>query len=105
MRRWTRKWTRPPPGLSITRSQRRRRRRSLAAATELLHPPMERLTLPMEHLVTRSQRSIRRRRSASLPTMEESVEVRTTVLLHPRTTSTLAATVSLTTEALEVLGV
>merc|ERR1712076_242638 len=80
-----------------------RRRRSLVAAMELLTLPTERPTLPMEHLVTRSQRSTRRRRSASHPTTEGNVEVRTMVL-HRRTTPTLAATVS-SMEASEALGV
>ena len=47
--------------------------------------------------VTRSQRSTRRRRSVSPLTTEGNVEVQTT--LSRRTTSTLAVTVSLTTEA------
>merc|ERR1712083_1110238 len=95
-------WTRPPPELLvITRSQ-RRRKRSLAAATELLIPHTERRTLPMELLVTRSQRSTRRRRSVRPLTTEGNVEVQTT--LSRRTTSTLAVTVSLTTGDSGVVG-
>merc|ERR1712083_829991 len=90
-RKW--KWTRPPPELLVIT----RRKRSLAAATELLIPHTERRTLPMELLVTRSQRSTRRRRSVSLLTTEGNAEVQTT--LSRPTTSTLAVTVSLTTEA------
>merc|ERR1712150_421218 len=70
---------------------------------ELLIPHTERRTLPMELLVTRSQRSTRRRRSVSPLTTEGNVEVQTT--LSRRTTSTLAVTVSLTTEASADSGV